>query len=238
MPASRIIRVRQVIDSAGHWRVSCLPRFHSIEGRGVRIFTPRRNQSRVARRCAADEQAQRFLGWKREWIDWVLAPETLRERLDPRPEAWIGDTLAFGVTRSRSRDIIGHAWIDFESDVPEIGLVFRPDQRRSGLGGATAIALRTLLHRHLGFPVCGGATSADNPGGNGVSDPLGVLVEQGRSYVLPDGRLCTSNVYRHGDRDAVLACRWGIGRELGTVDEGRRLDPAPYLIEDESGGNP
>lgn len=222
--------VRHGISLHGNWTVVCLPRYHSIEGNGVRLFTPRRNQSRPVRRCAVDPVAQRFLGWKQEWIDYLLAPDSIARRLDVRPEPWIGDTLTFGVTRPRSRDIIGYGWIDFESDAPEIGFALRPDQRRSGLGYPTGFAMIALLHRHWGFPVAGGATADDNAPVAGTASKSSLrIVETGREYVLPNGDTCRSNIYRAGDLHAECRCRWGLGRDDIDTDRFMSLDPTTYV---------
>ncbi|MDW3214144.1 MAG: GNAT family protein [Ilumatobacteraceae bacterium] len=201
--------MRQVISRNGTWLVRCYPRYHSIEGGGVELFTPQVRQTRTVQRCITDPGAQRYLGWQPEWIADLMGPDPRRVRYDPRPQPWLGEFLMFGVRRMGSSEIVGHAWMTFDEDgVAEGSLGLRPDQRRAGLAMSIGVAGAAFLHRHLGYEVAQFHTEVTNVGVHKVSERAGREPDDSTSVRhLPDGRTVESNLYRSVEPDVTCVCR-------------------------------
>jgi RimJ/RimL family protein N-acetyltransferase len=195
----------------GHeYEVQCWGPYHSIKGDGVRLSTAQGRHLSIVRRCMADEGAQRFLGWKDEWLDTSRPPLGVRRRLDVRPRPYCYGEYYMAVRVADDDEIIGAATVVFpQGEPPQFGVTMRADHRKSGFGRRAAESLVALLHRHFGERLVDAYTETVNePAKRILQGKLGAtLVREAVEWNLPNGTETRQNLYRLEDPMSEQVCK-------------------------------
>lgn len=189
----RVISARRVGTRCGRGR-------HVVQVPGLRLQSPTAQDMIGAMAGAIDPQAQRWLGWTRQDVQWAgrwaylldVTPGTGGKPVRARE----GERIDLVATDPAGEWLAGS--ISFDGETGEVGGWLVPRFRGRGLGGALFAGAAEFAHQHLGVASVIAGTDAGNAACTGALSVAGFTPVDGpEARTLPDGRVSRSCWFRH-----------------------------------------